>query len=380
MKTMQFNDLHRQYLALKEEIDAAMAGAVDQAHFISGPQVARLEEELAAYVGVRHCVTCGNGTDALLLALLAWGVGPGDAVFVPSFTFFATAEAVSRLGATPVFVDVEEDTFNMSPASLEEAIRRVRQEGELTPRAVIPVDLFGQPADYFNIGRICQKNELPILEDGAQGMGGEILGKKACSFGTVSVTSFFPAKPLGCYGDGGALFTNDDDAAGLLRSLCVHGKGEYKYDNVRLGTNSRLDTLQAAILLPKLKALKESELMLRNRWANRYTQQLKGIVKTPAVPQCFYSSWAQYTIRLESKEQRDGLQAALKQEGIPSMVYYPKALHLQTVYQSVPCKAYDLPVSQRLPDIVLSLPMHPYLTEEEVDTVCAAVARYCHGE
>lgn len=370
---MEFIDLKGQYETLKPQMDQAIAAALTEARFISGPQVQRLERALADFVGVRHCVTCANGTDALSLALMAWGVGPGDAVFVPDFTFFATAEVVSHCGATPVFVDVREDTFNLDPTSLEEAVTRVEHDGKLIPRAVIPVDLFGQPADYPAICRVARKYGLKVLEDGAQGFGGRLDGKRACSFGEIATTSFFPAKPLGCYGDGGALFTNDEETAALLRSLCVHGKGSFKYDNVRIGRNSRLDTLQAAILQVKLEAFQSHELQDRERWANAYTQRLSALVSTPVVPEGYVSSWAQYTIRLTTKEQRDRLQAGLKGRGIPSMVYYPKPLHLQTVYQD--CNLYGMSLERavRLCDTVLSLPMHPYLTEQAVEQVCTAV-------
>ena len=366
---MQFRDLKQQYKVLKEDMDQAMSEVLSAANFISGQQVKDLEAELAEYVGVKHCVTCANGTDALSLAMMAWDIGPGDAVFVPDFTFFSTGEIVSFAGATPVFADVDLDTFNISVESLEQKIQEVLQEGKLTPKAVIPVDLFGLPADYVRVRKIADQYNLLVLEDGAQGFGGKIGEKVACSFGDLSTTSFFPAKPLGCYGDGGAVFTDDDEMAELLRSLRVHGKGTMKYDNVRIGLNSRLDTLQAAVLSVKLKAFREYEVEDINKVAKRYTELLDGIVKTPVVPEGFYSSWAQYTIQLDSRQERDGLQARLKEEGIPSMIYYPKPMHRQQAFADLSFKDEDYKNTNQLCETVLSLPMHPYLKEEEIERV-----------
>ena len=366
---MQFRDLKQQYQVLKEDMDQAMSEVLSAANFISGQQVKDLEAELAEYVGVKHCVTCANGTDALSLAMMAWDIGPGDAVFVPDFTFFSTGEIVSFAGATPVFVDVNLDTFNISVESLEQKIQEVLQEGKLTPKAVIPVDLFGLPADYVRVRKIADQYNLLVLEDGAQGFGGKIGEKVACSFGDLSTTSFFPAKPLGCYGDGGAVFTDDDEMAELLQSLRVHGKGTMKYDNVRIGLNSRLDTLQAAVLSVKLKAFREYEVEDINKVAKRYTELLNGIVKTPVVPEGFYSSWAQYTIQLDSRQERDGLQAKLKEEGIPSMIYYPKPMHRQQAFADLSFRDEDYKNTNQLCETVLSLPMHPYLSEEEIERV-----------
>lgn len=366
---MQFRDLKQQYQVLKEDMDQAMSEVLSAANFISGQQVKDLEAELAEYVGVKHCVTCANGTDALSLAMMAWDIGPGDAVFVPDFTFFSTGEIVSFAGATPVFVDVDLDTFNISVESLEQKIQEVLQEGKLTPKAVIPVDLFGLPADYIRVRKIADQYNLLVLEDGAQGFGGKIGEKVACSFGDLSTTSFFPAKPLGCYGDGGAVFTDDDAMAELLQSLRVHGKGTMKYDNVRIGLNSRLDTLQAAVLSVKLKAFREYEVEDINKVAKRYTELLDGIVKTPVVPEGFYSSWAQYTIQLDSRQERDGLQARLKEEGIPSMIYYPKPMHRQQAFADLSFRNEDYKNTNQLCETVLSLPMHPYLKEEEIERV-----------
>lgn len=373
---MQFRDLKKQYEVLKTDIDAEIQRVLAQSNFISGKQVSEIEEQLARFVGVKHCISCANGTDAITLALMAWGIGEGDAVFVPDFTFFSSGECPAYEGATPVFVDVCEDTFNMSAECLEKAIIRVKEEGKLTPKVIITVDLFGLPADYDKIKPIAEKYNLKIMEDSAQGFGGELHGKRACSFGDVSTTSFFPAKPLGCYGDGGAIFTDDDEVAELLRSLRVHGKGEDKYDNVRLGMNSRLDTIQAAILKVKLKAFDEYELSDVNKVADRYTELLKNIVKCPMVPEGFLSSWAQYSILLKDKAQRDALQSSLKEKGIPSMIYYRKPMHTQGAFAEMKCTYTNLTVTDDICDRVLSLPMHPYLTSDEQNEIVAAVKEY----
>lgn len=377
---MQFRDLKKQYQVLQTEIDAAMQQVAASSAFIMGPQVKALETELAEYVGVRHCLTCANGTDALTLALKAWGIGAGDAVFVPDFTFFSSAEVVSLEGAIPVFVDVHEETFNLDAEDLERKVAETIAKGELKPRVVVAVDLFGLPADYVGIRRVADKYGLWILEDGAQGFGGTLSGKRACSFGDISTTSFFPAKPLGCYGDGGAVFTDNDEWATLIDSYRVHGKGSFKYDNVRIGMNSRLDTLQAAILQVKFRAFRENELDAVNRVAGWYDERLgkscmKDALHTPFVPEGYRSSWAQYTIRLKDNTTRDALQAYLKENNIPSMVYYPKPMHLQTAFSSLLGKeTSDCPVATHLTDVVLSLPMHPYMSIEEVDTVCSAIS------
>ncbi len=370
---MRFRDLQAQYQALKPDIDAAMLKVAADCDFISGAQVTLLEEELAEYVGMKHCVTCANGTDALYMALMAWGIGEGDAVFVPDFTFFASGETAAHCGATPVFVDVDEDTFNIDAASLEKAVEKVIAEGGLTPRVVVAVDLFGLPADFDAVRKVADKYGLLVLEDAAQGFGGMINGRRACSFGDISATSFFPAKPLGCYGDGGAVFTDDDGIAELLRSIAVHGKGEMKYDNIRIGLNSRLDTIQAAILSVKLQALRNGELQAVNAAAEKYTELLDGVVSTPVIPDGFYSSWAQYTVRLESREERDRVQAELKEKGIPTMVYYPKPMHLQKAFDDAKNHDLDCGVTERLCGTVLSLPMHPYLKDEDIRTVAQAL-------
>ena len=355
-------------------MDKAMLEAVESGAYIMGPQVKQLEKELADYVGVKYCLSCANGTDALTLALKAWGIGPGDAVFVPDFTFFSSAEVVSLEGATPIFVDVREETFNIDPEDLGAKIEKTISEGRLAPKVIIAVDLFGQCAEYEKIKEIAQRFNLLILEDGAQGFGGSIDGRKACSFGDISTTSFFPAKPVGCYGDGGAVFTNNEKWASLIESYRVHGKGTFKYDNVRIGLNSRLDTLQAAILQVKLKAFREYELEAINKVANLYTSLLSGKVDTPLVPEGYTSSWAQYTIKLNNKEQRDRIQAALKEAGIPSMVYYPKPLHLQEAFAGLE-QDNTCPVATSLCERVLSLPLHPYMEEKDVEEVCQALKK-----
>lgn len=374
---MEFRDLKKQYEVLKPQIDAAIAGVVSDAHFISGPQVAALEEKLAAYVGVKHCITCANGTDALTLALMAWDVGPGDAVFVPDFTFFSSGECPAYEGATPIFVDVDPVTYNIDPDKLRQAIEQVRAEGKLTPRAVVAVDLFGQPADYDRILPLCRQYGLLLLEDGAQGFGGSLHGKMACSFGDISTTSFFPAKPLGCYGDGGAIFTDNDDWAALIRSLAVHGKsGQDKYNNIRLGMNSRLDTLQAAVLDVKFEAFRTRELEDVNRAAAWYTQALQGSgLVLPEVRPDFVSSWAQYTVQLPEGTDRAAVQAALKAQGIPTMVYYAKPMHEQGAFEGTRSAEADCPVTERLCETVLSLPLHPYMDKVQVYKVAEALTK-----
>ena len=375
---MQFRDLAKQYEALKSEIDQAMHSVATNAHYIMGPQVKELEQQLAEYTGVKHCLTCANGTDALTLALKAWGIGEGDAVFVPDFTFFASAEVVALEGATPIFVDVDVNTYNINVESLETAVQQTIAGGQLKPKVIVAVDLFGLPANYPLVRAVADKYNLLILEDGAQGFGGSINGKKACSFGDISTTSFFPAKPLGCYGDGGAVFTDNDEWAALVNSYRVHGKGTDKYDNVRIGMNSRLDTMQAAILQVKLRAF-DNEVERVNEVARHYTQLLKDYVKTPVVPDCFGSCWAQYTIQLPSESKRNELQAALKAAGIPSMVYYPKPMHSQTAFNNAQCAMHnaqlgcDQYVANQLSNTVLSLPMHPYLESSDIERISSVL-------
>lgn len=375
---MEFRDLRTQYLKNQKDIDAAIQKVLVSSCFIGGEPVKQLEEKLADYVGVKHCITCANGTDALQLALMAWGIGKDDAVFVPDFTFFSTAEVVPWVGAFPVFVDVDTNTFNISAEALEEAIQRVIKEGKLVPRVVIAVDLFGQPADYSRIKKISSKYNLLLLEDGAQGFGGRIGDRKACSFGDIATTSFFPAKPLGCYGDGGAVFTDNDEWAKLIRSYKVHGKGVDKYDNIRIGLNSRLDTLQAEILQVKLKAFQEHELLAVNQVADWYNEKLKNIdVVCPKILNGYYSSWAQYTIRLTIEGIRDRLQCYLKEHNIPSMIYYAKPMHKQKAFwenkYAILADDYIYEDTVNLCKEVLSLPMHPYMCEKDVSYVVEAI-------
>lgn len=334
-----------------------------------GPQVGELEQKLASFAGVKHCITCANGTDALMIVLRAWNVGPGDAVFVPAFTFAASAEVVAVVGATPVFVDVLEDTFNMDPASLETAIAMVRREGKLRPKAIMPVDLFGQPADYRVIEKIAAREKLKLLCDTAQGFGGALDGHRTGSIGEATATSFFPAKPLGCYGDGGATFTDDDALAEVLRSIRLHGQGSHKYDNVRIGVNSRLDTIQAAILLEKLKIFPD-EIKKRDAIARHYDRRLgqSNKIRVPRVLAGAQSTWAQYTIQVPD---RDRVQAALKAEGIPTAIYYPTPLSHQEGYRGFPTA--PTPVSEKLSKTVISLPMHPYLDDATLEVIAASV-------
>lgn len=375
---MQFRDLEKQYEVLKPDIDSAIADVIASSRFISGSQVKELESQLAEYVGVKYCITCANGTDAITLAMMAWGLGKGDAVFVPDFTFFSSGECPAIVGATPIFVDVNNRTFNIDPIKLEQAIQAIIDEGEYKPKAVVAVDLFGLPADYPAIKKVCEKYNLLLLEDGAQGFGGSINGKMACSFGDIATTSFFPAKPLGCYGDGGAIFTDNDEWEALLRSLTVHGKsGNDKYNNIRIGMNSRLDTLQAAILMPKFKAFIEYEIDVVNKVAEKYNTLLSdsGLI-TPCIPEGYISSWAQYTVQLPESVDRDKLIASLKEHDIPSMVYYAKPMHLQGAFENTRSAVADCSVTEKLCKTVLSLPMHPYLEENEIADICGIIGRY----
>jgi UDP-2-acetamido-2-deoxy-ribo-hexuluronate aminotransferase len=376
---MEFRDLKAQYEKYKHEIDSAIQEVVTNAHFIGGKEVAELENQLADFIGVKHCITCANGTEAMTLVMMAWDIKEGDAVFVPDFTFFSTGEIVSFKGATPVFVDVDRETFNIDTDKLEKAIIKIIEEGKLTPKVIIPVDLFGLPADFQEIERIAKKYNLLILEDGAQGFGGNINGRMACSFGDAATTSFFPAKPLGCYGDGGAIFTDDDELASLLKSLRIHGKGDDKYDNLRIGVNSRLDTIQAAILKVKLKAFINHELKDVNQVYKLYSEGLTGFVETPVIPQGYYSSFAQYTIKLKDKKQRDGLQAELKGHGIPSMIYYVKPMHKQGAFSYLEFDESDFKITNELCNNVLSLPIHSYITTEMINEVISIIKKYINN-
>ena len=362
-------DLQAQRRRLGAPLERAILDAVQGGQWVMGPQVAQLEKQLAEFAGVKHCIACANGTDALLIVLRAWDVGPGDAVFVPAFTFAASAEVVALVGATPVFVDVYEDTYNLDPASLEAAIALVKREGKLKPRVVMPVDLFGQPADYRAIEPLVKREGLKLLCDAAQGFGALIDGRRAGGIGDAASTSFFPAKPLGCYGDGGATFTNDDALDTLLRSIRVHGQGSDKYENVRIGVNSRLDTIQAAVLIEKMKIFPE-EIELRDQIARRYSDAFRASnrIVTPRVIDGAQSTWAQYTIQVGD---RDKVQAALKAKGIPSAIYYPIPLSRQKGYRHFP--SAPTPVSEKISKTVVSLPMHPYLDRATQDRVIAAV-------
>lgn len=362
---MQFIDLAAQYQHLKQRIDKRIQSVLDNGNYIMGPEVEELEIKLAEYVGVKHCITCANGTDALQLAMMVLEIKPGDAVFCPTFTFFATAEVVAYAGATPVFVDSDERTFNICPQDLERRIQQVIAEGKLTPKAIIAVDLFGLPANYPELEVIANKYGLKLIEDAAQGYGGEINGKRAGSFGDIATTSFFPAKPLGCYGDGGAIFTNNDEYAALFRSYRVHGKGKDKYDNVRIGINSRLDTIQAAVLLEKL-AVFPDELVSRNNAANAYSDALCSRYQVPYVPEGYLSSWAQYTI---TSNKRDILMKNLNVHNIPTMIYYGTCMHQQTAFANLSHNDNDFPIASRLCKHVFSIPMHGYMSKVEIKNI-----------
>ncbi|WP_339914079.1 DegT/DnrJ/EryC1/StrS aminotransferase family protein [uncultured Brevundimonas sp.] len=383
--TIAFIDLQAQRLRLDGRIEAAVQAAVTGGAWVMGPQVREFEAGLAAFGGAKHALGCGNGTDALALPLMAWGIGRGDAVFVPSFTFAATAEVVPWFDAEPVFVDVDAQTYNMDPGHLEAAIEATIKEGRLKPRAVIAVDLFGQPADYPAIKAVCDKHGLKLIADSAQGFGCTINGDHPLKWADITTTSFFPAKPLGCYGDGGAVLTNDDDLAQLIDSLRVHGKAvardlegrtfehDTKYLNMRVGLNSRLDTIQAAVLIEKLRVFGE-EIEMRNQVAARYNDLLRPhVAAVPDVPAGNVSNWAQYTIE---HADRDGLAVHLKAQGVPTAVYYPIPLHLQPAYDMYPRGPQGLPVTERLKERVISLPMHADLDEATQDRIIAAVASF----
>jgi len=370
-QAIPFIDVAAQLARLGKAIDTAVSRVLGHCQFINGPEVTQLEAELAAFCGARHVVACSSGTDALLMVLMAKGVGKGDAVFCPSFTFCATGEVAALTGATPVFVDVDEATFNMDAASLKRGVAAARKLG-LKPVAVMPVDLFGQSADHDPIAAVAEAEGLFVLDDAAQGFGASYKGRRLGTVGLATGTSFFPAKPLGCFGDGGAIFTDDADLAATLRSVRVHGQGSDKYDNVRLGLTARLDTIQAAILIEKLKIF-EDEIAARNAIAERYTRGLGNLVTTPRLAPGCTSIWAQYTIRLPKGVDRDGFAAALKAQGIPTMIYYPKSMHQQTAYRHFPVADGGLPVSERLSSDVISLPIHAYLDEPTQARIIQAV-------
>lgn len=371
---MKFIDLNAQYRALRPQIDANIQHVLDSAQFIGGAYVKELERELAAFTGRKHCVTCGSGTDALQLAFMALNVGERDAVFCPDVTFVSSTEPARMLGAACVFCDIRPDTYCLDPESLERQIRAVLAEGVFTPKAVVAVDILGNPCDYSAIVPICGKYGLTLIEDAAQSFGASYRGRRACSFGQIAVTSFFPAKPLGCYGDGGAIFTDDDGLAALFRSLCVHGRGPGgKYDSVRVGINSRLDNLQAAILLPKLKALADYELEARQAVAGRYSAAFAGKLVTPYTAEGCVSAWAQYALLAEDGARRDKISAHLTRKGIPNMIYYPKPQHALPVFRNEPRYGEKFENANRYCARTFSLPMHPYLTEAEQAEVIQAV-------
>ena len=389
--TTPFIDLAAQQRIIRPSLQKGIHKVLQHGQYIMGPEITELEHRLAEYVGVRHAIGCSSGTDALLLALLAHGVGTGDAIFTTPFTFIATAEVISLLGATPVFVDIDPKTFNIDPGKLKQAVTALKSNdpslhplpsnhnpSPLTPKGVIPVDLFGLPADYDNIRSIAQEHGLFIIEDAAQSFGAQYNGKKACAFGDLACTSFFPAKPLGGYGDGGMCFTDDDEKAEILRSLLVHGKGFHKYDNARIGINGRLDTLQAAILLAKFDILPK-EIELRKQVAQRYTELLmhlssSGAVLLPQMPRGLTSAWAQYSILAKDEDRRATIQTRLKEAGIPTAIYYPKPLHLQSAFKSLEYKKGNFQISEDYAGRIFSLPMHPYLTGEEQEKIAEIIA------
>ncbi len=370
--SIQFIDLKAQQQHIQAKIQSAINQVLSHGIFIMGPEVKELEEQLASYAGVKHAVTCSSGTDALLMALMSRGIGRGDAVFTTPFTFIATAEVITLLGATPVFVDIDPRTFNINPIKLDKSINKVIKEGKLSPKAIIPVDIYGLPADYDEIMAIANEHNLFVLEDGAQSFGAEYKGRKACSLAHAAATSFFPAKPLGCYGDGGAVLTDDDELAATVASIRLHGKGGHKYDNIRTGLNARLDTLQAAILLQKLAVFPE-EFEYRQSVALQYSEGLQGKVEVPFIPDDYISAWAQYSVLAKSETERTVLQATLKEAGVPTAVYYPKPLHLQTAFAYLGYKTGGMPIAEGVSKRIFSLPMHPYLKEEEIEKIVAAI-------
>jgi UDP-2-acetamido-2-deoxy-ribo-hexuluronate aminotransferase len=367
MKKIEFVDLKTQTSLVGNDIKSSIDRVISHGRFIMGPEVYELEEKLSDFVGAKHAITCSSGTDALLMVLMAFGIGPGDAVFTSPFTFIATAEVIGLLGAVPVFVDIDKETFNMDPLKLEEAVEKLCKDNRtgLTPKCVIPVDIFGLPADYENINKIAKKYNLCVIEDAAQSLGARSGDKMAGNLTDVSTTSFFPAKPLGCYGDGGAIFTNDSSLNDKLISIRVHGKGQHKYDNVRLGINGRMDTLQAAILLQKMTIFKD-ELKKRKRVAQKYRQRLNKLVQFQKIPDKFTSAWAQFSF---VSKNRSKIMKELEINKIPHAIYYPKPLHLQEAFSKLKYKKGDFPVAEKVADTILSVPMHPYLSEEQIEFI-----------
>ncbi|MBU0731214.1 MAG: DegT/DnrJ/EryC1/StrS family aminotransferase [Proteobacteria bacterium] len=370
---MAFIDLKAQQRKILPDLERRIAGVLEHGQYIMGPEITELEEKLAAFVGVKHAISCSSGTDALLMPLMAYGVGPGDAILTTPFTFIATAEVISLTGATPVFVDIDPDTYNIDPVKLEQKIEQIKRDGKYTLRGIIPVDLFGLPADYDAIMQIAAKHDLFIMEDAAQSFGATYKGRKAGSLGHVGATSFFPAKPLGCYGDGGAIFMDDDNLAEIIKSLRVHGKGKDQYDNVRVGLNGRFDTIQAAILLAKLEIF-PGEIKARAKIAEGYSKGLKDIVKIPMIPDGYTSAWAQYSIL---SDRRQEIMKALAEAKIPTMVYYPTSLHLQGAFTGLGYQKGDFPHSESISERIFSLPMHPYLTEKQQAEIITLMNQFC---
>ncbi len=370
---MQFIDLNKQYSSLKDEINNAIQDVLNQGSFIMGKEVQEFEAMMSQYLGTKHSISCANGTDALQMVYMAYGIGKGDAVFCSDITFVASLEPSTMLGATPIFCDIQKDTYNICPDSLECQIKRVIEDGKFTPKAVVAVDFLGNPCDYDEIKAVCDKYGLLLIEDAAQSFGASYNSKKCCTFGDVATTSFFPAKPLGCYGDGGAIFTNDDELADILKSIRVHGKGATKYDNVRVGVNSRLDTIQAAILKVKLKALEEYELRRRQEVAKGYNDAFADYFVTPHVRDGNISAYAQYSLLAKSTEQRDSIIKHLNEKNIPNMIYYPKPQHELKVYEGYPYNDCEFPNATYYCNHTFSLPMHPYLETEEQNIIIEAV-------
>ena len=364
---MDFIDLKAQQSKIRAKINKRIKTVLDHGKYIMGPEVYEFEEKLCEYVDMKYCISCSSGTDALLIPLMAYGIGPGDAVITTPFTYIATAEVISLLGAEPIFVDIYKSTYNLNPDGIKDAIYNAESKG-LNPKAIIPVDLFGLPARYRLINEIAKKYNLIIIEDAAQGFGGEIRKEKSGSFGDVASTSFFPAKPLGCYGDGGAIFTNDEELASKMRSIRIHGSGSSKYENIRLGINGRIDTIQAAILIEKLSIF-DKELKLRNQIANYYSRNISNKFQTPTIPKNYLSSWAQYSLLSISEAERDEVMSVLSNKNIPSMIYYKQPLHLQTVFKKLGYTKGDFPVSERDANQILSIPMHPYLNKDKQNRV-----------
>lgn len=374
MKPLEFVDLKAQLRLIGDDIKLSIDRVIAHGKFIMGPEVYELEEQLAEFTGVKYAISCSSGTDALLMALLAIGVGPGDAVFTSSFTFIATAEVIALLGAVPVFVDIKQDTFNIDPVKLEQAIENLDEKKyhnniHLTPKCVIPVDIFGLPAEYKAINKIAKKYNLIIIEDAAQSFGAQAGDKMACNFTDAAATSFFPAKPLGCYGDGGAIFTNDSDLNEKLISIRAHGKGQYKYDNVRAGINGRMDTIQAAILIQKLKIFKD-ELKKRAIAARKYRERLKGLVQFQEILDNYTSAWAQFSFL---SMDRNKIMAKLETKKIPHAIYYPKPLHLQAAFSMLKYKKGDFPIAEMVSNTILSIPMHPYLSDEHIEFISKTI-------